>query len=87
MSNEGQEPIPMHLWCPICHTKHIDIGEFATKPHRTHSCQNCGLNWQPCLLSTVGVQFLPGCKNDEQPTRDATRRSEGVHLPSLVVPC
>lgn len=62
---EPNAPIPMLLWCPKCGARHIDEGEFATRPHRTHTCQNptCGLNWQPALVPTTGVQFLPGCQS------------------------
>lgn len=56
-------PIPMLLWCPECGKRHIDEGEFATKPHHTHACQHCGHVWRPCVMTTVGVQFLPGYKN------------------------
>jgi predicted RNA-binding Zn-ribbon protein involved in translation (DUF1610 family) len=57
------DPIPMILTCPCCGERHIDEGEFATKPHHTHACQHCGIVWRPALASTVGVQFLPGFKN------------------------
>lgn len=57
------EPIPMRIPCPECGELHIDEGEFATKPHHTHSCQHCGLTWRPAVVPTVGVQFLPGFKN------------------------
>jgi hypothetical protein len=53
----------MILFCPLCHARHIDVGEFATKPHYTHACQSCGLPWRPAIVATVGVQFLPGFKN------------------------
>lgn len=58
-------PVPMLLWCPLCHTRHIDEGEFATKPHHSHSCQNpeCGLTWRPAVKATVGVKTLPGFYN------------------------
>lgn len=56
-------PIPMWLTCPVCMSRHIDEGEFATKPHHTHSCQTCGLTWRPAVVPTVGVAFLPGFKN------------------------
>ena len=56
-------PIPMLLWCPICGERHIDEGEFATKPHHTHACQHCGTPWRPAIVTTVGVQLLPGFKN------------------------
>lgn len=57
--------IPMLLWCPSCHTRHVDQGEFATldKPHHTHACQHCGMVWRPALGPTIGVQFLPGFKD------------------------
>lgn len=54
------DPIPMLLWCPECGERHIDQGEFATKPHHT---QTCGLVWRPAVVPTVGVQFLPGFKD------------------------
>jgi hypothetical protein len=53
-------PIPMLLWCPKCSEKHVDEGAYATTPHSTHTCQNCGLLWKPALVPTVGVNFLPG---------------------------
>jgi hypothetical protein len=56
-------PIPMLLWCPGCHARHIDVGEFETRPHSTHACQTCGLAWRPAIVATVGVQFLPGFKD------------------------
>lgn len=63
-------PIPMRLTCPECKALHIDEGEFATKPHATHSCQTCGLTWRPAVVCTVGVRFLPGFKNE--PSKEAT---------------
>ena len=63
MVDEQKLPIPMLLWCPACHERHVDEGEFATRPHRDHACQYCGLVWRPALVDTVGVRFLPGYKN------------------------
>jgi hypothetical protein len=57
-------PIPMRIICPACGELHVDEGTFATTPHRNHSCQACGLTWQPCTLPTVGVRFLPGYRNE-----------------------
>ena len=57
-------PIPMLMWCPECGERHVDIGEFATKPHHTHACQHCGHCWRPAIGATIGVQFLPGFKNE-----------------------
>jgi hypothetical protein len=61
------EPIPMRLHCPECGELHIDVGEFATKRHHTHACQGCGMVWRPAIVATVGVQFLPGFKNETAP--------------------
>lgn len=30
------------FFCPKCAAKHIDLGEWATRPHHTHLCQKCG---------------------------------------------
>jgi hypothetical protein len=60
-------PIPMRLHCPHCHALHLDVDEFATKPHHTHACQACGAVWRPAIVPTVGVRFLPGFKNAEPP--------------------
>ncbi len=57
--------IPMLLWCPECGVRHIDEGDFATKKHHTHACQNCGHCWRPAIVATCGVRFLPGFKNDD----------------------
>lgn len=54
-----EEPIPMLLDCPACHKPHIDEGEYATKPHRTHKCLGCGKEWRSSLVHTVGVKELP----------------------------
>lgn len=56
--------IPMLLHCPICTARHIDRGVFETKPHHTHACQQCGHCWRPAVVHTVGVQFLPGFKDE-----------------------
>lgn len=58
-----QEPIPMTLWCPGCGRRHID--REGSDSHHTHACQFCGLLWKPSLYRTVGVQFLPGCKDPD----------------------
>ena len=64
------KPIPMRLPCPACGALHIDEGPFATKPHHTHSCQECGLTWRPAIVHTVGVRFLPGFRNAEPEGKD-----------------
>lgn len=69
----AQAPIPMLLWCPQCHERHIDVGEFAYKPHETHSCQHCGMVWKPAKVPTCGVQFLPGYSNEHKAETPAPR--------------
>jgi hypothetical protein len=51
--------IPEILYCPKCNTQHIDEGEWATRPHKTHQCQSCFHEWRPFEWSTVGVQSHP----------------------------
>ncbi len=53
------KPVPMILRCPYCWTVHIDEGEWATRPHRTHKCEHCGETWRPANIATVGVRELP----------------------------
>lgn len=60
---EEPPPLAVRIVCPECGTYHVDEGEFATKPHHTHACQQCGNVWRPAIVNTVGVRFLPGFKN------------------------
>lgn len=69
--------IPMLLWCPECGERHIDRGRFETKVHHTHSCQHCGFTWRPAVVATVGVQFLPGFKDDHP--CESCGRTDGEH--------
>lgn len=78
VTDRAAEPIAMHLWCPSCGTQHLDVGEFATRPHKTHTCQSCGFCWMPCLQPTCGVQFLPGTKN---PTARTWTREDFIMNP------
>lgn len=70
-------PIPMLLNCPACGARHVDVGRFATEPHRVHVCQGCGQHFQPALVPTIGVQFLPGCRDEvaEPLTREQARHA------------
>lgn len=64
MTSRQEVPVPLLLWCPACHERHVDEGELATRPHRTHACQGCGFLWAPAVVPTVGVRFLPGCRGE-----------------------
>lgn len=70
----ADEPIPMRIPCPACGVMHLDVGEFVTKVHHTHACQECGMVWRPAVVATVGVRFLPGFKNA---TSNARAREDG----------
>ncbi len=76
LARQAIEPVSIAaLYCPVCKTRHIDEGEFATKRHHTHACQGyvddngkrrrCGHVWRPALVPTVGVEALPGFINEE----------------------
>lgn len=59
----GEKVTSMILFCPMCHSRHIEEGEFVTKKHHTHACQICGFVWRPAVEYTAGVKFLLGFKN------------------------
>lgn len=48
-------PVPVTIYCPKCETMHLDDGEWATRPHKTHLCLECGQEWRPFPYATVGV--------------------------------
>jgi predicted RNA-binding Zn-ribbon protein involved in translation (DUF1610 family) len=43
------------LHCPGCGVQHIDMGEWKTRLHKTHACDNCGIEWRPFNYPTRGV--------------------------------
>lgn len=36
------KPRPAHIRCPWCDTRHLDVGEWETRPHHKHKCAACG---------------------------------------------
>lgn len=57
-----REPLRVPLFCPNCGQQHIDVGEFATRVHRTHKCTGeagngpgCGHLWRPSAAPTFGI--------------------------------
>lgn len=51
----GDAPVPVSICCPECGAQHLDEGEWATRPHKTHRCQSCGHEWRPFPYPTVGI--------------------------------
>lgn len=56
-------PIDMLLFCPRCHTQHIDApdhrsADWINPPHRSHLCHECGTIWRPADVATNGVVRL-----------------------------
>jgi hypothetical protein len=67
------EPIPMLLFCPKCHSQHIDspkwerdphdveqglICTWNNPPHKSHLCHACGNIWRPADVETTGVASI-----------------------------
>lgn len=57
MSDE-LKPCPVELFCPQCGEQHIDEGEWATRPHKTHLCLFCKHEWRVSARPTVGVRRI-----------------------------
>ena len=57
-------PVPARLECPKCKVPHLDEGVWATKPHKTHLCLDCGHLWRPANFPTVGVAQTKGTNDD-----------------------
>ena len=58
--------------CPECGMHHVDAGEWAAKPHRTHLCEHCCHAWKPYSYRTIGVrdEYAPhGRDKDGEPIR------------------
>ncbi len=39
---EVEVPGPAVIYCPWCHERHLDEGEWKTRPHHKHLCLKCG---------------------------------------------
>ena len=53
-----ENPVAKVLHCPTCGTQHVDRGEWATRRHSLHLCEQCGNEWRPFSYYTVGVEAL-----------------------------
>lgn len=44
------------IQCPSCKREHVDLNEWAGRPHRTHLCQYCDHKWVfESDAKTVGI--------------------------------
>ena len=78
-------PVPAILHCMRCARQHIDAGEWATRPHRTHLCEACGHTWRPANVPTVGVRELPGPKDESFPEISYCKMCHSVFSKALGV--
>lgn len=79
-------PVEMLLFCPKCHTQHIDAPQpeknWENPPHRSHECQACGHVWRPADVPTNGVaKIMTQGQRDGSPvpaSREAATTDEVV---------
>ena len=64
-------PIPAILVCPSCQGQHIDHGEWAQRPHKTHLCEHCACEFRFANVPTVGVKELPAVEEKASGSRTA----------------
>lgn len=77
-------PEPLDLFCPACGLRHVDEGEWVSRPHKTHRCvaytstdghvtAGCGHEWRPYAHPTVG---RPVCSHPDQAIAPESGRNE-----------
>ena len=46
--DDHTEGLPRYclLFCPYCHTQHLDEGEWLERPHHKHLCLHCKKLWR-----------------------------------------
>ncbi len=59
--------------CTHCGYPHLDLGDFATKPHRKHTCANCGSDSTWSETEVVSTPL--------KPLHDAFMNAEGFVVP------
>lgn len=42
----SSHPAPANLSCPKCNGRHVDRGEWVSRPHHKHLCEHCGHVWR-----------------------------------------
>jgi hypothetical protein len=62
------------LNCGKCGHPHLDLGDFAEKPHRKHLCENCGTdhNWSRLAIISTPLTALAQQYNKEQKFVEST---------------
>jgi len=60
--------------CTYCGYPHLDLGDFATKPHRKHTCANCGSDntWSKTEIVSTPLK----------PLHDAFMNAAGLSFPT-----
>lgn len=62
----SDEPLELLIFCPVCKKQHVDVGTFATTPHKRHACQGCGLLFSVTKdVPNIGVRFFKGCRDSD----------------------
>ena len=61
--------------CPRCFHPHIDLDEWAIKPHKTHLCQHCGNLFEGTYKAVSNPSFTSGFLNAET-VKAAPQKSE-----------
>lgn len=60
------------MWCPNCGIFHVDVGEWATRPHHWHVCHFCLFEWK----LGEGEEYFAGTyySPDERKTAECFQR-------------
>jgi transposase-like protein len=66
------------LWCPLCSALHVDTGEWASRPHRTHLCLDCGHTWTPSYFYTFGRLPLTAWEHTRAAAMKAKRLAKAL---------
>lgn len=56
-----EPPIPIVIACPECKLQHVDRGEWATRPHKTHRCvDSITCDYGSCTEPVTHVERFDG---------------------------
>jgi hypothetical protein len=78
---DAPAPIPMLLFCPVCHAQHVDAPEpendWTNPPHKSHKCHSCAAVWRPADVPTTGVASI-GTRGERDTWPAAPAGAEGA---------